>query len=189
MNTEQTSENIFACRKKHHHKKSSSSSTGTETDFDTNPFKVISEADKYKHNLPTKMANYPNKQIDSYVKDADIKQQILLTNPLTENLNKAKKINEFVKDILKENYKHKDVDQNATFERIQSKNINVMRPLSKLWLLIQNPLLLQEEAVPIELNKVKEYVEQSILLLHQAKHAMTYHRRCNILSVLNCAPQ
>ena len=189
MNTEQTSENIFACRKKHHHKKSSSSSTGTETDFDTNPFKVISEADKYKHNLPTKMANYPNKQFDSYVKDADIKQQILLTNPLTENLNIAKKIDEFVKDILQENYKHKDVDQNATFERIQSKNINVMRPLSKLWLLIQNPLLLQEEAVPIELNKVKEYVEQSILLLHQATHAMTYHGRCNILSVLNCAPQ
>ena len=63
------------------------------------------------------MANYPNKQFDSYVKDADIKQQILLTNPLTENLNKAKKINEFVKDILKENYKHKDVDQKCNIRK------------------------------------------------------------------------
>ena len=30
-------------------------------DFDTKPFKVISEADKYKYNLPTKMVNYANK--------------------------------------------------------------------------------------------------------------------------------
>ena len=64
--------------------------------------------------------------------DADIKQQILLTNPVPENLNKAKKLGEFVKDILKEKHKQKDVDQDATFKRIQSKSIDVMGPLSKL---------------------------------------------------------
>ena len=37
-----------------------------------------------------------------------------------------------MKDILKEEHKQKDVDQEATLERIQSKNINVMRPLLKL---------------------------------------------------------
>ena len=63
-----------------------------------------------------------------------------------------------------------------------------MGPLSKLWLLIQNALSPQEE-VPLGLNKVKEYVEQSILLLGQATNLMTYHRRYNILSGLNCAPQ
>ena len=111
------------------------------------------------------MANYANEQFHSHVKDTDIKQQIWLTNPVPQNLNKAKKLDEFVKDILKEKYKQKDVDQDATFERIQYKNSNVMGPLSKLCLFIQNALLSQEEEVPIELNKVKEYVEQSILLL------------------------
>ena len=48
------------------------------------------------------MANYANEQFHSYVKDSDIKQQILLTNPVPENLNKAKKLDEFVKNILKE---------------------------------------------------------------------------------------
>ena len=60
--------------------------------------------------------------------DADIKQQILLTNPVPENLNKAKKLGEFVKDILKEKHKQKGVDQDATL----SKSIDVMGPLSKL---------------------------------------------------------
>ena len=37
----------------------------------------------------------------------------------------------------------------------------------------ENALSLQEEEVPIELNKVKEYVEQSIILLGQATNSMT----------------
>ena len=64
-----------------------------------------------------------------------------------------------------------------------------MGPLSKLWLLAQNTHSSQEEEVPEELNKVKEYVEQSILLLGQETNSITYHRRHNILSELNCAPQ
>ena len=49
-------------RRKHRCKKSSSSSSesDTETDFDTEPFKVISGANKYKYNLPTMTANYAN---------------------------------------------------------------------------------------------------------------------------------
>ena len=81
-------------RKKAGKKRKSSSysnESDTETDFDTEPFNVISEADKYKYNLSTKMANYANEQFHSYVKDTNIKQQILLTNPVLENLNKAKK--------------------------------------------------------------------------------------------------
>ena len=135
------------------------------------------------------MGNYANEPFHSYVKDTDIKQQILLTNPLPENLNKTKKLDEFVKVILKEKHKQKDRGQDATFERIQCKNINVMGPLPKLWVLVQNALSSQEEEVPVEINKVKEYVEQSILLLGQTTNSMTYYRRHNILSPLNCTPQ
>lgn len=80
-------------RKKHRHKKRSSSSNelDTETDFDTSPFKVVSETDKCKYNLPAKMANNANAQFDSCVKDPDIKQQILITNLAPENPNKAQK--------------------------------------------------------------------------------------------------
>ena len=64
------------------------------------------------------------------------------------------------------------MDQNTTIERIQSKNINVIGQI-----------------VPIELNKVKEYMEQSILLLGKVTNAMAYHRRYINISALGRAPR
>ena len=43
--------------------------------------------------------------------------------------------------------------------------------------------------MPIELNKVKKYVEQYILQLGQATNSVTYRRRYYIHSALNCASQ
>ena len=63
------------------------------------------------------------------------------------------KIGEFVKDILKEKHKQKEVDQKATFKGLQSKNANVMGPLSRFWLLIEKALASEEEQVPTELDK------------------------------------
>ena len=65
--------------------------------------------------------NYAKEQFHSYVKNNDIKQQILLTNPVPENLNNAKKLDEFVKDIRKGKHKQKDVDQDATVEESKAK--------------------------------------------------------------------
>ena len=68
---------------------SSSNGSDIETDFDTDPFKVISKTKKCKYNLPTKMVNYANEQFHSNVKNADIKEKKLFTSPVPENLNKA----------------------------------------------------------------------------------------------------
>ena len=46
--------------------------------------------------------------------------------PSANNLNQAKKPGEFVKDLLKQKHKQKYADQAATFERLQSRNINAM---------------------------------------------------------------
>ena len=65
--------------------------------------------------------NYAKEQFHSYVKNNDIKQQILLTNPVPENLNNAKKLDEFLKNIRKGKHKQEDVDQDATFEEFNAK--------------------------------------------------------------------
>ena len=89
------------------------------------------------------MANYANVTSNFIaMSSSSIKQQILLTNPVPENLNKAKKLEEFVKDILKENDKKMRIRMQRSKESYA--NINVMGPLSKLWLLIQNALSSQE---------------------------------------------
>ena len=58
-------------------------------------------------------------------------------NLVLDNLNQAKKHDESVKDIFKGKHKPKDVDQNATFERFQSRNINVTCLQPRHWLVIE----------------------------------------------------
>ena len=66
------------------------------------------------------------------MKEADLKQQILMENPVPDNLDQEKKLDDFVCDILKVKRKQKDLDMDVTFEKIQSRNTCVMDPLSKL---------------------------------------------------------
>ena len=60
---------------------SSSNGSDIETDFDTDPFKVISKTRKYKHKLPTKIVNYAKEQFHSYLKNADIKKIYIVHKP------------------------------------------------------------------------------------------------------------
>ena len=59
------------------------------------------------------MAEYANKQFETYVKEADLKQQILMENPAPDNLDHVKKLDDFVHDILEDKYKQKDLDMDV----------------------------------------------------------------------------
>ena len=64
---------------------------------------VISDEEKFRYNLGTDMAEYANKHFETYVKEADLKEQIFMENPVPDNLNQVKKLDDFVRDILKDN--------------------------------------------------------------------------------------
>ena len=53
------------------------------------------------------------------MKEADLKQQILMTNVVPDNLDKVKKLEDFVRGILKDKQKQKDLDMDFIFEKIQ----------------------------------------------------------------------
>ena len=53
------------------------------------------------------------------MKEADLKQQILIENPVPDNLDEVKKLDDFVYDILKDKRKQKDLGMIATLEKIQ----------------------------------------------------------------------
>ena len=78
------------------------------------------------------MAEYANTHFETYVKEADLKQNILMENPIPDNLDQIKKLNDFVRDILKDKHRQEDLDVEVTCEKIQSKTACVMDPLSKL---------------------------------------------------------
>ena len=77
-------------------------------------FQVISEEDKFRYNFPTDMAEYANTHFETYVKEADLEQPILTENPVPDNLDQVKKLDDFfARDILKDKRKQKDLDMIA----------------------------------------------------------------------------
>ena len=65
-------------------------------------FKVVSEENQYKYSLPPDMAQYVNVNFDIYIKEADLIKAVLIKNPVPENINPVKTLDDFVKDILKD---------------------------------------------------------------------------------------
>ena len=135
------------------------------------------------------MVDYANTHFETYVKEADLKKKILTENPVPDNLDQVKKLDDFVCDILKDKRTQKDLDMDSTFEKIQSKNACVMGPLSKLWMLVEEARRSKEKQIPIDLDNIRAYTEQTVLLLGQASNYITYFRRYNILAALNCPAQ
>ena len=64
-------------------------------------FRVVSEEDQYKYGLPPDMTQYANVNFDIYIKEADPIKIVLIKNPILENINPVKTLEDFVKDILK----------------------------------------------------------------------------------------
>ena len=145
--------------------------------------------DKFRYNLPTAKVEYVNTQFETNVKEADLKQQILTENLVPDNLEQVKKLDDFVRDILKDKIKQKDLNMDSAFEKNQLKNGCVTEPLSKLWMLVEKARRSKEKQILINLDIIRAYIEQTVLLLGQISNYIAYFRRYNILAALNCPVQ
>ena len=132
------------------------------------------------------MANYANKYFEEYVPEDSLKEAILCQNPVPDNLDNVKKLDDFLRDILKEKRKTNKQNIENVLEKLQRKTVDVMGPLSKLLNILEGAKGAEEDAVQISINDLLHYVEQTVLLLGQSSNVITYHRRLNVLmSVMN----
>ena len=83
------------------------------------------------------MTQYVSINFNTYIKEADLIKAAITKNTLPENINPVKTLNDFVKDILKDNKKQNDLDFDNVFENIQDWNWSVMGPLSETWTAFQ----------------------------------------------------
>ena len=68
-------------------------------------FKVVTEDEKFKWKLPKRMASYANKYFTEFIPKGDLKEAVLKRSPLPENMDSVKKLDDFLKDLLKEKRK------------------------------------------------------------------------------------
>ena len=135
------------------------------------------------------MAQYANVNFDTYIKETDLIKAVLNKSPVPENINPVKTLDDFVKDILKDKKKQKDLDFDNVLEKIQGRNQSVIGPLSKIWTAVEPARLSQEDSVEVNLKEIQEFVEQAVLLLGQASNSISYYKRFNMLLGPTNSPQ
>ena len=88
-------------------------------------------------------------------------------------------MDEFMAQLLKEKRQKILLQQDAIYEKVQRKNMDVMGPLCKLWesLVTAN----KEQDSSVSINDLIKFVTQSIILVGQTNIALSYHRRLSAL--------
>ena len=168
-------------RRRRSHSLSSSSSSphslsseSEEEDQETKRFHTVSNEDQFKWDVPSGLASYANRQFEEYIPEKSIHDAICEVHPVPNNLDQVKKMDEFLRDLLKEKNKNNSLADDEIQGKIQKRTLSVMGPLSKVWLKLENAK--KSDAPPLSLDKILSLLEQTICLLGQTSNSISYHQ-------------
>ena len=102
-------------------------------------FEAIPEEAQNNCEVPDEMAKYAKKYFKKYVSDKELKDSFTLNSPLLTNLPKAKNMDDYFAELLKDQRK-KEIALDDTFKKLQSKILTIMGPLSKVWYTLEESL-------------------------------------------------
>ena len=101
-----------------------------------------------------------------------------------KKMDTVKKLDNFLKDLLKVERKTNEQNLENVFEKSQNKMRDVMGPLRKLWKILEDVKQEEDNAVQISVNEMLFYVEQIVLLLGQSSNTITRPRRLNVVAYI-----
>ena len=101
-------------------------------------FRAVPRQDEFKWNLPENSAKYTNDNVNKFIPEKDSQESILVENPVSLNLHPPRKMDEFMRDlILKKKASSLEVAADSNLVKLQQKLLDVMRPLSKAWTIVE----------------------------------------------------
>ena len=130
------------------------------------------------------MAEYLTKQFSEYIPEKDLKDSITSKTPAPSNVTGPLVMDDFVKELMEEQRNFFQLSSDKVFKKIQQKVLTVMGPLGKVWLTLENAMSTKRQKVEITLEDLKEYTEQTVILIGQVYNSMSYQRRLNALSTM-----
>ena len=128
------------------------------------------------------MADYANHQFESFISEKNAEENILILQHVAENVRGVKKLDDFVKFIMKQSAQA--LNQNATMEKFQLKVLDVLWSLSRLWKGLEDIKNAPDFTVSVLVEDHINLVEQTLLLLGQASNSILYSQRLQILKTL-----
>ena len=156
-----------------------------ESSFKRQRCEALPDEEQHEWELPDELASYANKYLQKFVQDKNSKDSILNENPVLTNITKPRKLDDYYKELLEENRAKRELTLDGTLEKIQSKKLNIMGPLSKLWFRFEEVLDQENNMVQLDLNELIQYLEQSVMLVGQAFNVVTYNQRLIVLSAVH----
>ena len=63
-------------------------------------FRIINEEEEYKRPLPQDMESCANNNSEKYIPEKDVKEAILIKTPRPENLDRVKKLDDYLHEFL-----------------------------------------------------------------------------------------
>ena len=140
-------------------RESSSESDSFEPTTKRKRFEPCAEEAQFQWKLPTGMASYANKHLQKFVPERDLRDSILTANPVPSNISGPKKLDEFFRELLDEQKKKTELFWDSSLEKIQLKIVNVLGPLSKVWMTIESANEAEAEKVELPLEDISTGLE------------------------------
>ena len=96
------------------------------------------------------MASYANDNSEKYIPQKDVKEAILMKTPRPENLDPVKKLDDYLQELLKQK------------KRSQDKVLDIMGPLSKLWVMIEEVNSGSGSSTTVEMDTILELLDWAV---------------------------
>ena len=106
---------------------------------------------------------------------------------------KVASLDVFIRDTVKEERQNHELTMDPILETAQGKTRDVFRLITRVWSYLQKVTSSdhedKDESIQIfYLDLLLTQIQKTVLILAQALNTMTYHRRCNALSVITPCP-
>ena len=98
-----------------------------------------------------------------------------------ENLDPVKKLNNYLQVLLKQEKIPQDIVIDNILEKVQDKVLDIMGPLSKLWVMTEQVNSGSGSSSTVKIDTVVELLEKTVLLIGQCNNTVSYERRKNVL--------
>ena len=89
-------------------------------------------------------------------------------------------------ELLKEKKKTSELASEATLEKVSNKTLDIMGPLSKLWLEVEKVTSHEGDEEPpcLSIETAQSLIEKTVSLVGQLHNFITYERKKNVMGAV-----
>ena len=98
-------------------------------------------------------------------------------------------MDDFMRELLLEKRNHFEITSDTNSVKLQQRLLDAMGPLSKVWATVECAKNSQDKQVEVSLGYMLRYLDQTVVLLGQTYHNISYTLRFHVLKQITGDPR